>query len=111
MYRPAMTQTSSSDRARIARLFHALADETRLRIIECLTAGEECVCNLMDTLRIGQSRLSFHLKILKEAGILTDRREGRWMYYALNPEVLDEITDVVKALRSPARSNKQRCCD
>jgi ArsR family transcriptional regulator, arsenate/arsenite/antimonite-responsive transcriptional repressor len=106
-----MLRTSTSDHAQIARLFHALADETRLRIIECLTAGEECVCNLTDTLRTGQSRLSFHLKILKEAGILTDRREGRWMYYALNPEVLNEIADVVKALQSPMRSNKQRCCD
>jgi ArsR family transcriptional regulator len=60
-----------------AQCFHALSDETRLRIIECLGEGEQCVCDLMATLDTAQSRLSFHLKTLKDAGLLHDRREGR----------------------------------
>lgn len=52
----------------VARWFHALPDETRLRIIECLEEGEQCVCDLMATLDTAQSRLSFHLKTLKDAG-------------------------------------------
>jgi ArsR family transcriptional regulator len=106
-----MSQTHITGRTRIAQWFHALADETRLRILECLQDGEQCVCDLTETLQTGQSRLSFHLKILKEAGIVIDRREGRWMYYALNPEVLLEIVDVVKALRSPGRSTKTNSCE
>ena len=65
--------------ARLARLFHALSDETRLRIVARLLSGEQCVCNLTGALDAGQSRLSFHLKTLKDAGLVTDRRDGRWM--------------------------------
>jgi len=79
-----MLSQSVKDRARAARWFHALADETRLQIIDCLIDGEQCVCELTDFLQTGQSRLSFHLKTLKDAGILKDRREGRWIYYSLN---------------------------
>lgn len=74
----------------LAQVFHALSDETRLGILARLTHGERCVCELTDELDAAQSRLSFHLKVLKEAGLVSDRREGRWMYYTLNPDVLAE---------------------
>jgi ArsR family transcriptional regulator, arsenate/arsenite/antimonite-responsive transcriptional repressor len=94
------------------RLFRALGDETRLRLIERLRSGEQCVCDLTDELEAGQSRLSFHLKTLKDAGIVTDRREGRWVYYALRPGVFDELEDIVGELR-PARTgpsiSRSRC--
>jgi ArsR family transcriptional regulator len=83
---------------RAARWFHALADETRLRIIAQLAGGEQCVCHLTDALATGQSRLSFHLKTLKDAGILIDRRQGRWVYYALNPETLDDLEAFLRSL-------------
>lgn len=86
-----MASAVTSDVKRAARRFQALADETRLRIVERLRAGEECVCNLTDTLATGQSRLSFHLKTLKDAGLVRDRRQGRWIYYSLNPEALGEV--------------------
>ncbi len=69
-----------------ARLFHALSDVTRLDILERLRDGERCVCDLMDSLDAAQSRLSFHLKVLREAGLVTDRRDGRWVYYTLKQE-------------------------
>ena len=56
--------------ARAVDLFHALADRTRLEILEELKEGECCVCELTDTLQAGQSRLSFHLKVLKDAGLI-----------------------------------------
>jgi ArsR family transcriptional regulator len=76
------------DLRRAAGWFRALADETRLRIIERLADGEACVCDLTDDLSVAQSRLSFHLRALKDAGIVSDRRDGRWVYYSLNREAL-----------------------
>jgi ArsR family transcriptional regulator len=95
------------------RCFHALSDETRLRLLELLRAGEQCVCDLTDSLDTGQSRLSFHLKVLKDAGLVTDRREGRWVYYALDLAALDALMDFLSGLR-PRRGGLRlapRRCD
>ena len=64
--------------------FRSLADPLRLQIIELLRSQELCVCELCDKLSVSQSKLSFHLKNLKEANLLHCRQEGRWMYYRLN---------------------------
>ena len=96
-----------------AALFHALSDETRLSILEILDEGEKCVCELQDRLDAAQSRLSFHLKVLKEAGFVTDRREGRWAYYDLNRTAFDDAEESLRALRPSARRLKLRageCC-
>ena len=82
-------------------LFHALSDETRLEILERLKDGEQCVCDLTDALKTGQSRLSFHLKVLKDVGLITDRPEGRWTYYSLNAEVLEELIEMIQSLQGP----------
>src|SRR5437867_8336309 len=87
---------------RAAEPFHALADPTRLGIIERLRGGEQCVCDLTDMLDTGQSRLSFHLKTLKDAGLLRDRRQGRWIYYALDPDATAEIEAAVAAIKPSA---------
>ena len=92
-------------------LFHALSDETRLALLGQLRDGERCVCELTDAMKAGQSRLSFHLKVLKDAGLLLDRREGRWMYYSINPdaiEALEELVDSLKRFTNAAASG--RCC-
>jgi ArsR family transcriptional regulator len=65
-------------------VFKALSDETRLRIVKLLENGELCVCHMVAAVDMSQSRISFHLKILKEAGLVKDRREGKWMHYRLN---------------------------
>ena len=97
-----MRQLVESSLARAAALFHALSDETRLEIMEMLRGGERCVCELTDELDAAQSRLSFHLRVLKEAGLVTDRKEGRWSYYAIVPEALAELHDVSVALQPSA---------
>ena len=89
------------------RLLRALGDETRLRLVEQLRGGEQCVCDLTDELDASQSRLSFHLKTLKDAGLVTDRREGRWVYYALNPEAFAALDRALAGLR-PGRPSALR---
>lgn len=98
--------------ATAASWFHALSDETRLEIVEVLSHGERCVCQLQDVLTAAQSRLSFHLKVLKDAGLVSDRREGRWMYYALNREALDKIGAFAHAVKPSkhAGSCARACC-
>ncbi|GAA6623415.1 ArsR/SmtB family transcription factor [Scytonema sp. NUACC26] len=64
--------------------FHALSDPIRINVVELLRDKELCVCDLCDTLGVTQSKLSFHLKNLREAGLVRSRQEGRWIYYSLN---------------------------
>ena len=109
---PARMLERPADVTRLARLFHALSDETRLKIVGKLLAGEQCVCNLTDALDAGQSRLSFHLKALKDAGLVTDRRAGRWIHYSLNPETLAELRNFVGTVQDDAaRLDSARCCE
>ncbi|MGB8688580.1 MAG: metalloregulator ArsR/SmtB family transcription factor [Microcoleus sp.] len=68
----------------IAAGFHALSDPLRIQILELLREQELCVCELCDRLSVPQSKLSFHLKTLKEAALVRSRQEGRWIYYSLN---------------------------
>ena len=105
-----MPGTAALDTARAAKLFHALSDETRLSILECLRSCERCVCELTDHLDAAQSRLSFHLRVLKEAGLVTDRREGRWMYYTLNTEALAQVAELAQALATPQPGRESGCC-
>ena len=91
------TATRKADRA--VTLFHALSDATRLSILEMLRGGEQCVCDLQDQLEAAQSRLSFHLRVLKEAGLVEDRKEGRWSYYRIAPEALAEVHDLAVAMQ------------
>lgn len=105
-----MPTTAIRADAALAR-FHALSDPTRLEIVRRLRHGERCVCELQDLLDAAQSRLSFHLKVLRESGLITDRKEGRWVYYTLDREALAEIggfvDDLARAL--PVRESAA-CC-
>ena len=106
-----MPTLSGKNRAKTAELCHALADETRLDILDQLKEGERCVCELTDALQAGQSRLSFHLKVLKDAGLIQDRPEGRWIYYAINADAVEELEELVaslKVMRKKGRSDS-RC--
>ncbi|MGQ0815117.1 MAG: ArsR/SmtB family transcription factor [Gemmatimonadota bacterium] len=76
---------------KLVTLFHALSDETRIEIVRRLAGGERCVCDLQDLLDAAQSRLSYHLKTLKDAGLVQDRRDGRWVHYSLVPGALEML--------------------
>jgi ArsR family transcriptional regulator len=104
--------TTTGARPETAALFHALSDPTRLAIVERLRGGERCVCDLTDLLEAAQSRLSFHLKVLRESGLVDCRREGRWAYYWLRPEAFDQLEEAAEALR-PTRAaiaSQKACC-
>lgn len=79
-----MTSTATAVSEKIVLGFHALSDPLRIKTIELLREKELCVCDLCEILGVTQSKLSFHLKNLKEAGLIRGRQEGRWIYYSLD---------------------------
>ncbi|NCA90552.1 MAG: ArsR family transcriptional regulator [Gammaproteobacteria bacterium] len=80
-------------------LTRAMADSTRLRILMLLPLGEErCVCELTQALGLPQPKISRHLAVLRETGILIDRRAGLWIHYRLHPELPDWAREVLAAL-------------
>lgn len=99
-----MQHGATKNRAKVAVLFHALADETRLHVLELLRSGERCVCELTESIETGQSRLSFHLKVLKDAGLIKDRPEGRWVYYSVQADAMEDLEDMLRLLREGGKS-------
>jgi ArsR family transcriptional regulator len=79
--------------------FKALSDPIRLHVIELLRQQEMCVCDLCDQLGVAQSKLSFHLKTLREAGLLNSRQQGRWIYYSLNLREFLELEEYLAEIR------------
>jgi len=69
---------------RLLLIFKALSEETRLRILRLLEKEELCVCDITESLKMTQPNISFHLGMLKEAGLIKDKKDGRWMHYSLN---------------------------
>jgi ArsR family transcriptional regulator len=67
----------------VLNIFKALSDETRLRILKLLERGELCVCDIVAALDMIQPNVSFHLGVLKEAGFIKDRRQGKWIHYSI----------------------------
>ncbi|HMC57282.1 MAG TPA: metalloregulator ArsR/SmtB family transcription factor [Gemmatimonadaceae bacterium] len=108
-----MATAARLDTARAAALFHALSDPIRLDVVGLLMDGERCVCELMDDLDMAQSRLSWHLKTLADAGVITPTRNGRWNYYTLNAEALAEGRDILAGLKPSRRLSVRAdaCCD
>lgn len=90
-----MFYDTSAERQLLAQRFRALADEKRLQIVELLRGGERCVCDLVDALQVAQPLLSFHLKTLKRAGLVVDRRTGRWVHYRLNAHAVAELRELL----------------
>lgn len=79
-------------------IFKALADETRLRILELLSHGEFCACRLLDHFDFKQPTLSYHMKILTESGLVQGVRDGSWMRYTLIVEKVSEVQRFLSAL-------------
>jgi ArsR family transcriptional regulator len=110
----------------IDRIFRALSDKTRLRIMALLQGGELCVCDIVSVLDVPQPTASRHLAYLRRAGLVLTRKEGQWHYYRLSPakssfhsKVLDclhcclsELPEVTQDMKRLRRSNRSaRCCD
>jgi ArsR family transcriptional regulator len=114
--------TQNGSLADIERLFKALADTTRLRIMNLLLAGEVCVCDIHDTLGIPQPKASRHLAYLRAAGLVDARKEGQWVHYRLSTStdpvrgvIRDAVTHAlghIEAVRKDAARFEKRtgCC-
>jgi ArsR family transcriptional regulator, arsenate/arsenite/antimonite-responsive transcriptional repressor len=100
--REVMTETQAET---LAIALKAIADPTRLRLISLVAAHEEheaCVCDLVDSVGLAQPTVSHHLKVLVDAGVLTREQRGRWAYYRLVPDTLDDIAALVSTRGAPA---------
>ena len=97
-----------ADRAR--QLLKALADPLRLEVVEALIGGERCVCELTDQLGLAQSRLSFHLRVMREAGLIEARVQGRWVYYSLRPHAIEQLQLWLAGIAASSRQPARLCC-
>ncbi|RJQ48154.1 MAG: ArsR family transcriptional regulator [Nitrospiraceae bacterium] len=111
----------------LLNVFKALSDETRLRILKIAEKGEICVCDLVSVLGMSQPKISFHLNVLKDAGLLKDRKQGKWVHYSINDSdlfkrflmlsVLERISDeavkenLTKLKKVINIKNNNKCCE
>lgn len=93
----------------IAKIFKAFCDEKRLRIISLLQSGEKCACVLIDEMDIGQSSLSYHMKILCESGIVIARQESKWTHYSLSQEGSKRAAELLVTITAPNCSQSINC--
>jgi ArsR family transcriptional regulator len=94
----------------LAPLFKALADPMRLRLlslIACHDGGESCVCDLLEAFDVTAPSVSYHLKVLREAGLISSERRGTWVYYRVNPGVMARMSAVL----APGMSGLARIAD
>lgn len=101
---------SAIDVSPATHLLKALADPTRLGIVALLSRGELCVCHIQDALSLPQSNVSRHLRILRLAGIVVDRRKGQWVHYRLAPETSASGRLVRSLVDALPPSKRQRKC-
>ena len=79
-------------------------------MVLALAAGERCVCELTEQMGLAQSKLSFHLKVMREAGLLDSRVQGRWIYYRLRPEAIAQLGRWLERLQVSELPKAQSCC-
>ena len=101
---------------RIIEVFKALSDINRLQILEMISCGEMCACDIIDGLNLSQSTISHHMKILQSAGLVRSEKRGKWMFYSISEEKADEICKTIKHLMSDkenciCKDNKRGCND
>jgi ArsR family transcriptional regulator len=106
-----MQVTSNSKNLTALAGFRALSEPIRLQIVELLRTQELCVCELCEKLDVKQSKLSFHLKALKEAGLLSSYQKGRWTYYSLNFAQIVALEQYLSEYRRFSPALPARSCD
>ena len=100
------------DERRTAAVFKALCDENRIRILKLLTGGEKCACKLLDELSVTQPTLSHHMKILCDSGIVSGRKEGKWMYYSISEQGAENTRKLLRELTTVSCNCKaEPCCE
>jgi ArsR family transcriptional regulator len=95
----------------LAGLFAALADPTRLRLLNLMDGREVCVCFFVEILRQGQPKISRHLAYLRKAGVVSARREGKWMHYRMVPQADEAAASILTAVLASLRGDRQMQAD
>jgi ArsR family transcriptional regulator len=103
--------SASSKPISLAQLFAALADTTRLRLLNLMAGREVCVCYFVEILRQGQPKISRHLAYLRNAGIVAARREGKWMHYRICPPTDPGAASILEAVLASLREDKKMQAD
>lgn len=103
--------SGSSPSTCMAILFAALADPTRLRLLNLMDGREVCVCYFVEILRQGQPKISRHLAYLRKAGLVEARREGKWMHYRICPSVDAETASILAAVMASLGRDKRMQAD
>lgn len=85
-------------------VFKALADETRLKIVEMLSCGEMCACDILESFHITQPTLSYHMKNLTECGLVNSRKDGPWMRYSIDTEVLSSVQEFLNQITTESEN-------
>lgn len=102
-------------REEVSQICKAMSDTNRLRIIEMLTTGEKCGCNLLDELHVTQPTLSHHMKVLADCGLVSFYKEGKWHYYSINCERFAEFKEHLNSISccntgNTEKAEQKSCC-
>lgn len=103
-------EVAGMDILSVAEICKALSDENRLRIIEMLTKGEKCGCDLLDQLHITQPTLSHHMKVLEGCGLVSSYKEGKWNHYSINCDRFREFKDYINGISCCQEVQDGNCC-
>ena len=103
-----LEQLKKINSAQFVGIMESLSDPIRINILELMMNGEICVCDIVKVTGLSQSKISYHIKILKDSGLISDRQEGRWVYYKLDLEVLSDIQNWMSNLIQSSK-NKRNC--
>ena len=103
-----LEQLKEIDSDQFIGIMESLSDPIRVNILELMMGGEICVCDIVKVTGLSQSKISYHIKILKDSGLISDRQEGRWVYYKLDLEVLSDIKNWMGNLIQSS-SSKRSC--
>lgn len=96
----------------VAKICKAMSDANRLKVIEMLTQGEKCGCDLLEELQVTQPTLSHHMKILSDCGLICSYKEGKWQHYSINCEKFKEYKNYISSITccESVRKNEFKCC-
>ena len=102
-------------REEVAIICKAMSDTNRLRIIEMLTQGEKCGCNLLEELQVTQPTLSHHMKVLSDCGLVSSYKDVKWQHYSINCEKFKEYKEYIAAItccgKNSEDNNSKACCE
>ena len=101
-----LEQLKKINSAQFVGIMESLSDPIRINILELMMNGEICVCDIVKVTGLSQSKISYHIKILKDSGLISDRQEGRWVYYKLDLEVLSDIKNWIGNLIQSSKNKR-----